>query len=371
MQAEPNFCLLFNPFASRGCLCYQPIRASMVATYGSTYVDTMGSLAFGCGLPEVLCITETAFCPIADGTNGTVTLDAAAGLYTVSYSATLPGTYSVGVKASLQVNHRLHRTVCHRFPRRLSHHLAHCVAHCISLTVSPTASPSLCLAPPPHRLLTAHCAASAQVNTTVAGARRLTAMVTESLSNSPTAHKAQPGEPAAASSVMAMVQSPQEAAAYGAELTVSLTDVYGNAAYLGGDAFYLVPQIRSVPLGSQPPQPYTTPAEQETTTYAAALQAGGSDPIEIYYDGFQISDMLTGSYTIRVPATVPGSYSLVVFIADACDYRGHVAALAAGEQNSTCALNLLSEAMVQVTPRACFSRHPSPLTGSASTLRET
>jgi hypothetical protein len=291
LEAEPNFCLLFTPFANRGCLCYADLRATMVATYGSSYVDRMASLSWGCGMFGVQCITETNFCPIVDGTNGTVTLDATTGKYAVSYPATLPGTYSVGVKAAVQV--------------------------------------------------------ATDEDEAGGSRRRLSAMVTETLSNSPTAHKAQPGEPAAAASVLLPVQSPQQAAELGASLTVSLTDVYGNAAYLGGDAFFLVPQIRSVPLGSQPLTPYTTPAEEEATTYAQALAAGGSDPVAVYLDGFQINDLLTGSYEIRLPATVPGSYSLVVYVADRCDYRTHVARLAAGEQ-SVCALELLSEAMVQV-----------------------
>eukprot|EP00959_Pyramimonas_sp_CCMP1952_P296840 6210336-Pyramimonas_sp.AAC.2 len=64
-------------------------------------------------------------------------------------------------------------------------------------------------------------------------------------------------------------------------LTVLLTDVYGNEAYSGGDAFDIYPQTTFSPAGSQMSVGETTEAALGPAMYATAFNArAGTAPFQ-------------------------------------------------------------------------------------------
>eukprot|EP00854_Cymbomonas_tetramitiformis_P000762 gene762-1235_t len=271
LQADDHFCAVYEPFANRGCFCYEDIRSELVRLYGPDYVARLNELSHGCGIPSVQCVSETTFCPVMD-LNAEVAFSVATGLYTASYTTTKPGTYSITVAAGSYY--------------------------------APAGAGD-------RRLL----AAEVPYKTYAA--------------NSPTDHSARPGEPKASASLLLSPQSPQQAAEQSAMLEVQITDKYGNPMYTGGDAFYLIPKTVTSPDGSQVTDGYTTPHSAMDGMYDAAYGDANTRTLTAYYNGSAVVDMFTGTYQVYTPSTVPGLYTINLFASvDACDYRTYEEELA-------------------------------------------
>ena len=54
VQYTEEFCNVFTPFANRGCLCLEDLRAQMVQVYGSNYAELLGPNQYACGLTRVV-----------------------------------------------------------------------------------------------------------------------------------------------------------------------------------------------------------------------------------------------------------------------------------------------------------------------------
>ena len=107
--------------------------------------------------------------------------------------------------------------------------------------------------------------------------------------------------------------------------------------------------MTSAPAGSQVTKGYSTPSWQKQALYAAAPSGA---PLDVWVNGSVVTDEHTGRYRIRVPARVPGVYSVAVGVArGGCDYRQWVKEVEAGAVLSgACQLDVVGTRDVHVLP---------------------